>query len=183
MPLVDTYRRRLHDRALDQYGFVTTRDAGDLGIPTGELAKLARRGGLQNVAYGVWRFDDIPHTGHDQYMEAVLRVGPGAYLTHDAVLALHELALVNPRRIRVGTAKRARPKIPRYIEIIQRHLPNNHLTGYDGIPATTVAQALLDSRNFVMADRLIAAAREAAKNGLMTKRETERVLAELEKSA
>ena len=94
--LVDTYRRRLAAHAADQYGYVTTHDATELEIPAGELPKLAATGGLVHVAYGLWRFDDQPPTGRDQFMEAVLRVGADAYLTHDAVLTFHELA--RPRR-------------------------------------------------------------------------------------
>ena len=45
MALADTYRRRLRDRALDQYGYVTTRDAADVGVPAVELRKIAQRGG------------------------------------------------------------------------------------------------------------------------------------------
>ena len=101
MALAQTYRRKLLGRAQDQYGYVTTRDADELGIPPVELRKLAQRGGLQRVARGVYRFDEVPATGHDQLMEAVLTAGPGAYLTGDAVLALHDLGLVNPRKVRV----------------------------------------------------------------------------------
>ena len=66
--LVDTYRRRLAAHAADQYGYVTTRDATELEIPPGELPKLAATGGLLHVAYGLWRFDDQPKTGRDQFM-------------------------------------------------------------------------------------------------------------------
>jgi predicted transcriptional regulator of viral defense system len=179
MALVETYRRRLHDRALDQYGYVTTRDAEDLGVPPVELRKLGHRGGVEHIAYGLYRFEDIPRTGRDQFMEAVLRVGPGAYLTQDAVLALHDLGLVNPRRIRVGTPKRARAKLPEDIELIWRRLPSEDLTVYDGIPATTVARALLDCRGLIPGDRLIDAARQAERVGLLRKSQVERVMAEL----
>lgn len=111
--LANTYRRQPHERALDQYGYVTTRDAAALGIPPVELRKLAERGGLTHVARGVFRFDDLPHTGREPFMKAVLRVGDGAFLTSDAVLALHDLGLVNPRRIRVGTPDRVRAALPR----------------------------------------------------------------------
>ena len=118
--LVDTYRRRLAAHAADQYGYVTTRDATELDIPPVELPKLAATGGLSHVAYGLWRFDDQPRTGRDQFMEAVLRVGADAYLTHDAVLAFHELAQVNPRRIRVGTPHRARARVPDFVEVVRQ---------------------------------------------------------------
>ena len=113
-------------------------------------------------------------------MEAVLRAGPGADLTHDAVLAIHDLGQVNPRRIRVATPKRARPRTPDYVEIIRRDLPARQLTNVEGIPATTVAQALIDCQPLVMKERLIDAAREAARRGLLTRREADRVLQELE---
>lgn len=179
MTLADTNRRRLRERALDQYGYVTTRDAGELGIPVVELRKVAHRGGVEHIAYGLYRFDDIPRTDRDQYMEAVLRVGTDAYLTHDAVLALHDLGLVNPRRIRVGAPKRTRPQLPPYIEVIQRRLPTVDLTVYEGIPAATVARALLDCRGLVMQDRLVEAGQEAARRGLLRRTEADRILTEL----
>lgn len=179
MVLADTYRRRLYDQALDQYGYVTTRDAEKLGVPTVELRKIAHRGGVKHVAYGLYRFDDVPSTTRDQYMEAVLRVGPEAYLTHDAVLALHDLGLVNPRRIRVGTPRRARPRLPEYIEVVRRRLGPDELTVYEGIPSATVARALLDCRGLVMGERLVDAAREAARRGLLRRSQADRILTEL----
>lgn len=179
MVLADTYRRQLHDRALDQYGYVTTRDAENLGVPPVELRKIAQRGGVEHVAYGLYRFDDVPRTGRDQFMEAVLRVGQEAYLTHDAVLAFHDLGLVNPRRIRVGTPKRARPRLPDYIEVVWRRLDPHELTVYEGIPSATVARALIDCRGLAMGERLVDAAREAARRGLLRRSEADRLLTEL----
>jgi len=83
-----------------------------------------------------------------------------AYL-HDAVLALHDLGLVNPRYIRVGAPHRVRSRIPERLEVIQQQLLKADLTVYEGIPSATVARALLDCPGLVMADRLIDVAREA----------------------
>ena len=179
MVLANTNRRRLHERALDQYGYITTRDAHDLGIPAVELRKIAQRGGVDHVAYGLYRFDSVPRTGRDQLMEAVLRVGPDAYLTHDAVLALHDLGLVNPRLIRVGTPRRARPHLPGFIEVVHQRVDPAELTDYEGIPSVIVARALLDCRGLVMVDRLLDATQEAARRGLIRRSDTGRVLTEL----
>ena len=180
MALAPTYRRRLHERALDQYGYVTTRDADEIGVPPGELRKLSGRGGLEHVGYGLYRFEDIPRTGREQFMEAVLRVGPDAYLEGDAVLALHDLALANPRRIRVATPRRRnRGKHPDFLRVKRRNLPAEERTLYEGIPATTVARALLDCRGVIMDERLIEAAREAARTGLLRRRDAKRVLSDL----
>ena len=84
MGLADTYRRRVRERALDQYGYVTTEDAADLGVPPVELRKLAARGGLEHVAYGLYRFDDVRPTPRDEFMEAVLRVGRGLLRRREA---------------------------------------------------------------------------------------------------
>lgn len=179
MALALTYRRRLHEHALDQYGYVTTEDAEDLGVPGGELAKLKRRGGLEHIGHGLYRFEDIPRTDRDQFMEAVLRVGRDAYLTADAVLALNDLALVNPRRIKVAVPRRDRHKLPDFIQVVRQDVPPDERAVYEGIPGTTVARALLDCRGEVMGERLIEAAHEAARQGLLRRRETARVLAEL----
>ena len=177
MALADTARRRLHERALDRYGYVTTRDAAEVGVPAVELRKIAQRGGVEHVAYGLYRFDDIPRTGKEELIEAVLRVGEDAFLTHDSVLALHDLALVNPRRIRVGTPHRVRPQLPDSIEVIRQDLGADELTVYDGIASATVARALEDCRETVMTERLIDATREATKHGLVRRRDAERLLA------
>jgi len=179
MTLATTYRRQLHERAVDQYGYVTTRDAEELDVPDWAVRQIAARGGLTRRGHGVYRFDDVPVTGNDEFMEAVLAVGDGAHLVGDAVLALHGLADVNPARIRVGTPKRARRTLPRTIDVVPLRGEPDELTTYEGIPATTLACALRDARGRVMTDRLIAATREAAARGLLRRREANDVLTEL----
>lgn len=170
-----TYRQLVRERALDRHGFITTRDAADLQVPVVELRKLALRGALQSVGYGVYRLSDAPSGDFDEYAEAVLRVGDDAYLTHDAVLALHGLALVNPRKIRVGTPHRVRSRLPESIEVIQRTVPEEDLTFFEGIRSTTVARAILDSRGLVMDERLRDAIGQADRAGLLTRKETSRL--------
>jgi len=79
--LAETHRRALRGLSLDQYGYVTPTNAEALGVPAIELRKIAQRGGLVHVAYGLYRFADIPITEFDTFMEAVLRCGPDAHLT------------------------------------------------------------------------------------------------------
>jgi predicted transcriptional regulator of viral defense system len=180
MALKDTYRRRLRERALDQYGYITTKDAEELGVPAVELRKLHHRGGLEHLDQGLYRFEDVPRTARDQFMEAVLRVGRDAVLTGDAVLALHDLALANPKRIRVATPRRVRRPMPRFLAVEQRDLPRRELTLYEGIPATTIAQALRDARGEIMTERLIEATEEAVSAGLLRKQEANEIVEELQ---
>jgi predicted transcriptional regulator of viral defense system len=169
------YRQTVREIALDQYGYVTTRDAADIGVPAVELRKLAARGALTNVAYGLYRLTDARPNEYDQFAEALLRVGDGAYLRGDAVLALHHLALVNPRRIGVGVPRRVRATLPDYIDLQEAAVPGTDMTEYEGLRSTTVARALLDCHGHVMTSRLLAAAKQAKTEGLLTGREYTRV--------
>lgn len=177
----DTYRRRLWDVALEAYGYVTTRDADEHGVPAVELRKLAHRGFLEQVDRGLYRFVDAPYDELAPYMEAVLWVGEDAALSHDAVLALHDLAFANPRTIRVVTPHRVRKTYPRGdVTIIQNAVPANELTTYQRIPSTTVGRALRDCRNLIMPSRLREAAEVARQRGLLLADEYGQVLDALE---
>jgi predicted transcriptional regulator of viral defense system len=182
MAMRETYRRRLHERALDQYGYVTTQDADELGVPAVELRKLHQRGGIEHVGQGLYRFEDIPPTPRDEFMEAVLLVGEDAVLAGDAVLALHDLGLAHPRRIRVATPRRVRRRLPPFIKVEQREVPRAEQTTYEGIPAMTVGEAIRDCRGLLMPERLVEAAVDAAQAGLIRKAEAKRLIEELEET-
>lgn len=177
---MSTYRQRAWEIAMGQYGYVTTNDAKEAGIPAIELAKLAARGRLRNVAYGLYHFDDMPPTRYDQFYEAIKRVGGDAHLTGDAVLAFHDLALVNPRRIRVGTNRRARSRFPTWLEVVGDASAPEEIVVVERIPMTTVARAIRDARKAVMATRLIEALPAAVNEGLISETEAEGLRTELE---
>jgi predicted transcriptional regulator of viral defense system len=174
-----TYRARAWDIAMGQFGYITTEDAAKNGIPPVELAKLAARGRLRNVARGIYHFDDMPPTKFDQYFEAVLRVGKDAFLTGDAVLALHNLALVNPKRIRVGTRTRRRKNLPDWVKMIQEDVRPEDVVVFEGIPTTNVTQAIREAKTYVMAERLIQALPTAREEGLINPRQEEVLRQEL----
>lgn len=164
------YRDLVREIALGEYGFITTKDAVRAGVPAVELRKLAARGALVHVAYGIYRVADAPGSPFDQFAEALLRAGEGAYLRGDSVLALFGLADVNPRKIRVVAPKRTRAKMPAFVEVSappRGEAPN--LTRYEGLLAMRVADAILDCRGRIEPTRLREAARDARKEGLVTR--------------
>lgn len=161
------YREIVRELALDRYGYVTTKDAVTAGVPAVELPKLAARGGLENVAYGLYRVPDVPVTPFDQFAEALFRAGEGSYLHGESVLAVLGLADVNPRRIRVAIPRRARSKLPAYIELT-RVEGDLRTTLHEGLPTQPLADAILECRGRIETERLLAAARQARAAGLLT---------------
>lgn len=169
-----TYRDVVHEIAADNYGYVTTRDAEDAGVPKVELVKLATRNRFAHIAYGLYRDETIPRTSLDEYAEAVLRAGEGAFLRGETVLALLGLADVNPRIITVATPKRTRRRVPAHIALTPAPRGAKP-TVYEGIAAQPVADALLECQGRVQAGRLLEAASRARAEGYLTTAELTRV--------
>ena len=163
------YRDIVREIALGEYGYITTKDAIAAGVPAVELRKLAGRGALVNVAYGLYRVPDAPGTAFDQFAEALLRVGEGAYLRGASVLALFGLADVNPRRVQVVSPRRTRARFPDFMEVTTRRGDEPELTRYEGLMSMTVAEAIVDCRGRIERSRLLEAARDARKEGLLTR--------------
>lgn len=170
-----SYRSVLRELAESQHGYVTTLDARALGVPAVELRKLTSRGALQNVARGLYRFLDVRRDATDAFAEAVLRVGPDAHLDGESVLALHDLALVEPPHITVATPHRVRLADPGFVNVVQSRIPAEEITEYDGISATRVWRALLQAQGTVMTERLEDALTEARRRDLVTPLEARRV--------
>jgi predicted transcriptional regulator of viral defense system len=95
------------------------------------------------------------------------------------VLAFHDLALVNPRRIRVGTTRRVRRVLPGHIEVVRDDLPASDRTVYDGLPSATVERALRDCIGTVMVDGLADAAGRALDEGLIRHRDHVRLIEDI----
>ncbi len=168
---MSTYREQLWELAIGQYEYVSTSEVGELGVPDVELRMIAARGKLQRVGHGLYRFEDLPRTRYDQFYEAVARVGRRAHLTGDAVLAFHELGVVNPRRIRVGSERRCERQLPDWIEFVREKVPPEAITVYELVASVTVAYALEQCIPIMMTERLVDAVDKAEREGLLNRRE------------
>ena len=157
----------IYEYAADNYGLITTDAAKRLAIPNVELAKLASRGRLSRIGYGVYRVAHYIPTAYDKYAEAVALVGSGAAIYGESVLAMHGLALVNPTLMYIATQGRVRRTLPAYIRTV---FPKTEysVTEYEGIPSQNVFDAIVVCKNTVMSDRLVEATREAERQGLIT---------------
>ena len=96
----------IYDIAIDNYGLVTASQAKEEGVTAVELNRWCKSGRLEKRGYGVYKLTRWVPTPNDGFAEALALVGEGSYLRGTAVLSMHELALVNPRTIKVATTKR-----------------------------------------------------------------------------
>lgn len=167
-----TYYDDIYERAVDNYYLITTADARDIGVPAIELAKLAKRGRLENLARGLYRLSRYVPSKFDSYAIAVARVGDSAYLYGESVLALLELAPTNPDRIFVATPVRVRKKMPEDMRVVLRTEPTP-IAHYEGIPCQRAKDAILACRTTVMPERLREAVVRGRAEGYLTTGEFE----------
>lgn len=155
--------------AADNYGVVTAAQAREIGVSKTELNRWVDTGRLERRGRGVYKLVMYTPTELDPYAEAVALVGDDSFLLGETVLAMHGLALVNPRKLTIGTPKRIRKVLPSWVEAIT--VSDKDTTRYEGIPSQTVTEAILDCRGCVLAERLRDAADAARESGLITKSE------------
>lgn len=167
----------IYEVAADNYGLVTSAQARDIGVTKAELSRWVANERLERRGRGVYKLVKYIPTDLDPYAEAIALVGDGSFLMGETVLAMHGLALVNPRRLSVGTPARIRKSIPDWIAPVT--VKGKTTTQYEGIPSQTVAEAILDCRGSVMLERLRDATEVAREQGLITKAEYEQVKAGL----
>lgn len=166
-----SHRQTLRELAYETHGVVTLRDAEDAGVPAVEVRKLASRGALKRLGKGVYRMTEAPSGPLDEFAAAVALAGEDAVLADESVLAALDLTHVNLRAIRVATDQRRRTTLPKTVEVVFRHVAAHDRDDVDGIPAMSVAAAILGSRGRVMDERLADAASQARRRGLIGERD------------
>jgi predicted transcriptional regulator of viral defense system len=140
-----TVYRLLHEHAVEQHGFVTTRDAEELGVNPRRLHVMKDRGVLDRVSRGVFRFPDVPAGPLDQYVAATLwPLGARGVLSHATALDLHELCDVNPSRIDITVAPgfRTTRTPPPVLRLHREAVPADEIAWHEGIPIVGVYRAI-----------------------------------------
>lgn len=174
-----TSYEKIYEVAADNYGFITTREASALGVPKSEMSALAKRNRLVRHGYGVYRLaTHYQPSEYDCYAEAVLLAGNGAAIWGESVLAMHDLALVNPPVIEVATDKRVRRTLPSWVKLVRREPGETDF--YQGIPCQRLADAFHCCKGKVLRERLVDGVRKAEADGCLKLGEAERLLKEFE---
>lgn len=158
--------------ATSQFGYVSRAQAVEAGLARNTLDEMSKRGAVDHVAHGLYRFKAFPHDPFDAYMEAALWPhGHTGVLSHETALDVYGLSDANPRKIHVTLPKKHRitREIPPVYEIHHADLEPGEITWREGLPLTTVARTLRDChREHLRRGLLEQALQQARARGLLT---------------
>jgi predicted transcriptional regulator of viral defense system len=165
--------------AADQHGYFTTVQAQKEGVSAAAVGMMCRRGAIDRVSYGVYRFVHFPATELSPFMEAVLwpyqTVG---VLSHESALRLYSLSDVNPGKLHITLPGnfRVRRQIPRFLAVHSSDLDPADWHTWEGIPATTPRRTIADCTATGLGPALIdQALEEGVRKGLFNQQEAERL--------
>ena len=139
--------RAVYSLAEDQMGYVTTAQAGAIGVRAMTLVMMRNRGTLERVSRGVYRLVDFPVQRLSQYMQATLwpYETPGV-LSHETALSLFELSDADPATVHITIARdfRVQRAVPGYLTVHRAELPRDQVTRLEGMPITTPTRTIRD---------------------------------------
>jgi len=167
-----THWEAINEIGLDNYGIVTTDDAKGVCNPSIELPRWTKTGRLENLGRGVYRLSQYTPSEYDQYAVAVALVGKEAIVYGMSVLAMHNLALVNPSKVYVATGMRRRRQLPQWIELI-RPPKGTKRDDFNGVRSQSVADAIRTCKGSLMRERLVSAVIDAKRRGLIDHHEAQ----------
>jgi len=162
----------LFELATDQYGFITRDQAIMAGFNRDTLIQMAKRGLVDRVGHGLYRFKAFPAGPLDAYMAAVLWPhGKTGVLSHETALDLYGLSDANPAKIHITVPKKHRVTrtIPATYAIHHADLEPREITWREGLPVTTVERTIRDGLAVHLRRGLLLQALEQARaRGLLT---------------
>lgn len=161
---------KIFDFAIDNHYLVSSKQAKNFGVPNIELVKLAHRGKLERITYGVYRLNKYVPSDEDPYAIAVASVDDDAWLYGESVLELLNLCATNPKVIHVATNKRIRKDFPNNICIVNdKNIKDTKI--YKGIKCQSVFNAIYSCFGKIMTDRLQDALLNGKEQGYITQKE------------
>lgn len=174
----------VHKLALEQHGVFTSEQAVALGLAPNTLVKMANRGRLERLAFGLYRDTGAPETQWTEYMAAVLWPrGVAAVLSHETALSLMELSDVNPSAIHVTVpsghrVRRREP--PAGVVLHHADLADEDVGSVEALPVTRAARTIRDCAAAKIGPALLRQAiADGLRGGWLTSHEAEALESEM----
>jgi predicted transcriptional regulator of viral defense system len=178
-------RDMLWEVSENQHGFITTRQAADLGVSRQAVVMLARRGTLDRAAWGVYRFPQYPVSEFDPFMLAVLWTGcRDACLSHETALDAYQISDINPNTVHVTVPKSCRIRRANGEGYVVHHenLDRADIGWWQEIPTVTAAVAIGQCIDYGTPTYLLRQALERERqSGYLTTAQQDRLAESLEK--
>lgn len=158
----------IYEIAEEQNGYVTTPQAAGVKVRKGTLAKMAERGVLERVSWGVYRLRHFPSSPLDQYVEASLwPLSTRGVVSHESALGIYGLSDVSPTRIHLTVPKRfrIRRRLPAGLVVHRADLGPADSQMHEGVPVTTPERTIRDCHAAHLGPALV---RQAIRDGRRT---------------
>jgi predicted transcriptional regulator of viral defense system len=168
--------RKLEAEAYQQSGFFTAQQAHKHGVSRQLLNHHLRQGRFERVRRGLYRIQGFPSSQYDDIREKWMGVGMDkAVISHESALRLLDLSdnipddvhLLVPRRYR---GLRRAPGV-----VLHTHADDEKVatTWGDAMTVTAPARTLVDVADRIQPEQAAMAARQALRQGLLTRRQLE----------
>ncbi len=172
----------LYEHAAASAGYVDTTVAQEAGFSNQMLRYYVTVGRLERAARGIYRLTHFPASDHEELVVVWLWSGREGVFSHETALALHELSDAMPavHHLTLPSAWASRRlRVPDSVELHYDDLGDDEVTWVGPIPVTSPGRTLLDcARDGVSLDLVEQAADQIARRGILSRKETKRVLRE-----
>ncbi|MDQ7840524.1 MAG: type IV toxin-antitoxin system AbiEi family antitoxin domain-containing protein [bacterium] len=150
MPTQAERRQRLFEVASSQGGYFKAAHARALGYETSTITHHARTGRFERVSRGFYRLAEFPALPYEDVIAAWVKAGPErAVVSHDAALALYELAPSRSRQIHLTVPWEQRPRHRPALAGVRIHttkkpLRRDEVVQRFGVRVTAPARTIVD---------------------------------------
>ena len=177
--------RGLEAEAYQQSGLFTAEQAHEHGVSRQLLNHHLRQGRFERVRRGLYRVQGFPLSQYDDIREKWMAVGMDkAVVSHESALRLLELSDNISDEIHLLIPRRYRGLRPPPSVVLHTYSDDEGVatTWGDGMPLTAPARTLVDVAERLQPEQAAMAARQALRQGLLTRRQLEQEAARQRKT-
>lgn len=170
---------RLYEVAAAQDGYITARQAAEVGYSPQLLAKHVRAGRLTKPLWGIYRLHHFPIGEHEEFTLVWLWYHGAGVISHDTALSLHGLSDVLPSKVHITLPYSWRGRRLRVLDGVVLHyadVPESDRIWLGAFPLTTPRRTLDDcARASLAPDLLQQASRDAIRRKMVKRGELKAV--------
>lgn len=142
--------------ASDQWGIVTTGQAGREGIERLQLSRLVERGDLDRARHGVYLLPSHQGGPHDEIRAAWLSLEPKKFIderwedehpvvvSHESAALIHGIGRLIPPKFTFSTGGTKQTRQQGIRIYTRREIPETDIVSVDGLPVTSVTRTVAD---------------------------------------